>query len=265
MSQYETFAQLHQADEAFILPNPWDVGSAKILEAIGFKALATTSSGFAATMGRNDMTITLDELLRHVADIVAAVDIPLNVDSERCYADTVDGVAETVALLGSVGAAGISIEDWDPETGAIDPLAKAVERVAAAADAAHAGPNKMVLTARAENHLHGVDDLDDTIARLVAFRDAGADCLYAPGVSSRKDIQAVVDATGMPLNVLAWPGGLSVDEYGTMGVKRISVGGAFAFAAYGALAGVARDMLQTGKPGYWDEMLSSEDRKAAFG
>ena len=265
MSQYETFAQLHQADGAFILPNPWDVGSAKILESLGFKALATTSSGFAASLGRNDMTVTLDELLVHVAAIVAAADIPLNVDSERCYAETLDGVAETVALLGATGAAGLSIEDWNPEAGAIDPQGKAVERVAAAAEAAHSGPNKMVLTARAESHYHGIDDLDETIARLVAFRDAGADCLYAPGVSSAKDIQAIVDATQMPLNVLAWPGGLSVDEYGAIGVKRISVGGTFAWTAYGALAETARDMLETGQASYWDKMLGGEDRKAAFG
>jgi 2-methylisocitrate lyase-like PEP mutase family enzyme len=168
------FRELHEREQLFVMPNPWDIGSARILAAAGFEALATTSAGFAWALGKLDQQVTRDELVAHVADLSAATDLPLNVDSERCYPGDPGGVAETVRMLAGAGAAGCSIEDYDPETGAIDDVGLAAERVAEAAEAAHALDEPMVLTGRAENHIRGVDDLDDTIARLVAYRDAGA-------------------------------------------------------------------------------------------
>ena len=162
------------------MPNPWDVGSARILAAAGFEALATTECRLRLVAGKLDQQVTRDELVGHVADLSAATDLPLNVDSERCYPDDPGGVAETVRLLAEAGAAGCSIEDYDPATSAIDDVGLAAERVAIAAEAAHELDEPMVLTGRAENHIRGVDDLDDTIARLIAYRDA------APTVSMRR-------------------------------------------------------------------------------
>ena len=175
------------------MPNPWDIGSAKLLASMGFEALATTSAGLAWSLGKLDMQVTRDELVAHVGRIADATPLPLNVDSERCFPDEPGGVAETVRLLADAGAAGCSIEDFDPATGEIEPLEVAAGRVAIAAGAA-----PLVLTARAENHLHGIDDLDDTIARLVAYRDAGADVVYAPGLADLDAIKRVVDEVGVP-------------------------------------------------------------------
>ena len=175
------FFELHARPEVFVIPNPWDAGSAKLLAGAGFEALATTSAGFAWSHGRDDYGVTRDELVEHVRVVAAATDLPLNVDSERCFADDLDGVAETVHLLHDAGAAGCSIEDWNGPAGMIDPIDIAAERVAAASQAADINGDRLVLTARAENLLHGVTDLDDTITRLIAYRDAGADCVYAPG------------------------------------------------------------------------------------
>ena len=199
-------------DQLFVMPNPWDVGSARLLAAQGFEALATTSAGFAWALGKLDGQVTRAELVDHVASLAAATELPLNVDSERCFPSDPGGVAETVRLLGDAGAAGCSIEDWDPVAGRIDDVGLAAERVAEAAEAAHALDEPMVLTGRAENHLRGVDDLDDTIARLVAYRDAGADCLYAPALTRIDQIAAVVEAVGAPLNVLALPVAPSIPE-----------------------------------------------------
>src|SRR5687768_16103727 len=162
------FAELHAADRLFVMPNPWDVGSARFLAACGFEALATTSAGFAWALGKHDQTVTRDELVAHVAELAAATDLPLNVDSERCYPDEPGGVAETVALLAGAGAAGFSIEDYDPAKNGMDDVGAAAERVAEAAEACRRLPEPMLLTARAENHIRGVQDLDDTIARLLA-------------------------------------------------------------------------------------------------
>ena len=175
----DRFRALHR-EGLFVMPNPMDVGSARLLASMGFPALATTSSGHAAVLGRQDYGVLRDELLEHVSVLAAAVDVPLNVDSERCFGDDPAGVAETVGLLALAGASGCSIEDFDPATGSIDRLDVSVPRVAAAARAAR--DHGVVLTARAENHLHGIDDLDDTIARLRAYRDAGAEVVYAPGL-----------------------------------------------------------------------------------
>ncbi len=256
------FAELHRRDRVFVMPNPWDIGSAKLLARAGFEALATTSAGFAWSIGKDDQQVTRDELIAHVSAIAAATDLPLNVDSERCYADDLDGVRETVRLLHGAGAAGCSIEDYDPGAGAIDPVGLAAERVAAAADGAHVDGDPLVLTARCENFLYGRNDLDDTIARLVAYRDAGADCAYAPGLTTVEQIRAVVDAVGLPVNVLARPGGPSVAEIGEAGGRRVSTGGALASTAYGALMVGARELLEAGTSTYLAVHLRSDDRQA---
>jgi 2-methylisocitrate lyase-like PEP mutase family enzyme len=241
------FRDLHR-DGTFVMPNPWDVGSAHLLAGLGFPALATTSSGHAATLGRKDQQVTRDELVAHAGALSDAVDVPLNVDAERCFADSPAGVAETVALLAGTRAAGLSIEDYDPATRAVDPVDVAATRVAAAAEVARdAG---LVLTARAENHLYGAGDLDDTIARLRAYRDAGAEVVYAPGLTSLDDIARLVEAVGVPVNVLALPTAPSVPELATVGVRRISTGGALARVAYVAAREAARELLeQAGRTG----------------
>ncbi|HEY3486200.1 MAG TPA: isocitrate lyase/phosphoenolpyruvate mutase family protein [Ilumatobacteraceae bacterium] len=258
----ERFRALH-ADGIFVMPNAWDIGSARLLASLGFQALATTSSGFAATLGRPDGHTTFDELLEHAAALAGAVDIPINVDSERMFADDLDGVAANVERIAETGAGGCSIEDWNPETGSIDPIEVAVERVAAAADAA--SRSGIVLTARAENLIHGVDDLDDTIERLRRFRAAGADALFAPGLARADDIRRVVEATDAPLSVLHHRFAPSIPELGQIGVRRISTGGALAFAAYGAAMSGARELLESGTSQYAAGMLTTDDRVRAFG
>lgn len=239
----DRFRTLH-TDGTFVMPNPYDLGSARLLAALGFPALASTSSGFAATLGRLDMTVSRDELLDHVRHLAAATDLPLNVDSERCYADDLPGVTETVELLAEAGAAGCSIEDWNPMTISIDPIEMAVERVAAAvAGAVNSG---LVLTARCENHIHGIDDLDDTIARLQAYVAAGAEVVYAPGLADLGQIGAVVSAVGVPVNVLILPGGPSVAQLGEAGVRRISTGGLLARIANGAMVAAAERLRDDG-------------------
>jgi 2-methylisocitrate lyase-like PEP mutase family enzyme len=244
------FRELHAREQLFVMPNPWDVGSARLLASFGFEALATTSAGFAWSIGKVDQQVSRDELVAHVAQLVEATSLPLNVDSERCYPDDPGGVTETAARLADAGAAGFSIEDYDPATGRIDGVALAAERVAEAAEAAHAQAEPLVLTARCENHIRGVDDLDDTIARLVAYRDAGADCVYAPGLSTIEQVRAVVDAVGVPVNVLALAKGPSTAELAAAGVRRVSTGGALARAAYGALVAAARELHGEGTSRY---------------
>ena len=254
------FRELHARDEIFVMPNPWDVGSAKLLASMGFEALATTSAGLAWSLGRLDMQVTRDELVAHVVQIAEATPLPLNVDSERCFPDEPGGVAETVRLLADAGAAGCSIEDYDPAKDAIDPIEVAAARVATAAEAA-----PLVLTARAENHLHGIDDLDDTIARLVAYRDAGADAVYAPGLRDLDAIGRVVEEVGLPVNVLALPGGPTVEELGSVGVRRVSTGGALARAAYGALLAGAAELRNEGTSRYSEWGAAADALKGAFG
>ena len=239
------FRDLHR-DGTFVMPNPWDIGSAQLLAGLGFPALATTSGGHAATLGRKDQQVTRDELVAHADALSASVEVPLNVDAERCFADSPAGVAETVGLLAETRAAGLSIEDYDPATRAIDPVDVAAARVAAAAEVARdAG---LVLTARAENQLYGAGDLDDTIARLRAYRDAGADVVYAPGLTGLDDIARLVEAVGVPVNVLALPAAPSIPELASVGVRRISTGGALAGVAYVAAREAARELLeQAGK------------------
>ena len=255
----DRFRELHERDRLFVLPNPWDVGSARLLESLGFEALATTSSGFAASLGRLDQHVSRDELVAHVAALSAAVGIPLNVDSEDCFPNEPGGVAETVRRLRAAGAAGCSIEDYDPRADRILEVDVAVARVREAVGAA----DGLVVTARCENHLHGRADLDDTIARLVAYRDAGAGCVYAPGLRALDDIECVVAAAGVPVNVLLLPGGPTVAELASVGVRRASTGGALASAAYGALLAAGRELLERGTSTY--ARASADDYRAAFG
>ncbi len=256
------FFELHAREHVFVMPNPWDVGSAKLLAGAGFEALATTSAGWAWSHGRDDGEMSRDELVDHVRDLAAATELPLNVDSERCFAADGDlaGVAETVRLLHEAGAAGCSIEDWNGPAGRIDPIDAATERVAAAVAAAHVDGDPLLLTARAENLIRGVDDLDDTIARLTAYRDAGADCLYAPGLTTVDQIRAVVDAVGAPVNVLALPGGPTVAEIGDAGGRRVSIGGALASHAYASMLRATEELLDAGTSNYLETRLSTDER-----
>jgi len=265
MSVAARFRELHAREQLFVMPNPWDIGSARLLASLGFEALATTSAGFAWSLGKADQRVTRDELVAHVTALAEATPLPLNVDSERCYPDDPGGVAETVALLAGAGAAGFSIEDYDPAADRIDPVELAAERVAAAAQAAHGLDDPLVLTGRCENHIRGVDDLDDTIARLVAYRDAGADCLYAPGLSRLEAIARVVEAVGVPVNVLALASGPSIAELASAGVRRVSTGGALARAAYGALLAAAQELRDEGRSGYAARTVSSDEIESALG
>jgi 2-methylisocitrate lyase-like PEP mutase family enzyme len=246
------------------MPNPWDIGSARLLAAAGFEALATTSAGFAWSVGKLDQTVSRDELVAHVTTLAAATDLPLNVDSERCYPNDLGGVARTVELLAEAGAAGCSIEDYNPDTGSIDDVAAAAERVAEAAEASRKQDEPLVLTGRAENHIRGVEDLDDTIARLIAYRDAGADVVYAPGVSDIGQITALVEAVGVPVNVLALPGAPNLGELESAGVRRISTGSLMAGAAYGALLEGARELQEEGTSRYAERGVARDALKTAF-
>lgn len=246
----------------FVIPNPWDVGSARVLAATGAAALATTSSGLAASLGRRDGSVTVDQLVDHVRALTAAVDLPVSVDAEFGGATDPAGVAVTIERVLDAGAAGVSIEDWDPTAERVVPSDEATARVAAAAEVCRA--HGAVLTARAENHLHGVDDLDDTIARLRAFASAGAGCVYAPGPSDPAVIGRLVRSVPAPLNVLMRPGGAGVPELARLGVRRVSVGGALAWAAYGALARAAEELLGPGSAAWMAGALAPDVRERSF-
>src|SRR6266540_3929329 len=261
------FLALHNGERPLLLPNPWDQGSAKLLASLGFLALATTSSGHAATLGRRDGSVTRDEAVGHAAAIVEATDLPVSADLENAFADEPAGVAETLRLALEAGLAGCSVEDFTgrPDSPIYD-AGLAAERVAAAAEVAHGGPVHLVLTARAENYLHGRPDLADTIARLQAYQAAGADVLYAPGLSSLEDIRQVVASVDRPVNVLALPGAPSVPELADVGVRRVSVGGAFAFAAFGALVEAARELREQGTYSYFERTRTGAKAvRSAFG
>jgi len=234
------FAALHEGP-CFLIPNPWDGGTARVLQALGFEALATTSSGFAFTLGRADGQVTLDEVVGHVKVLVEACDLPISVDLENGYSSSPEGAARAIEAVAAVGAVGGSIEDWDAEAG-IYEVGHAAERVAAAAQAGRALPFPFMLTARAENHIRGNPDLDDTIARLRAYEEAGADVLYAPGLADAGQIAAVTAAVSQPVNVLARPP-LTAREIAAAGAGRISIGGSLAWASVEATAEVAARML----------------------
>jgi 2-methylisocitrate lyase-like PEP mutase family enzyme len=246
------FLELHVPGRPLLLPNPWDQGSARLLASLGFQALATTSSGFAATLGRLDGSVTREEAIGHAATIVAATGLPVSADLENGYADDPAGVADTLRLALGAGLAGCSVEDaTGREDAPVYDAGLAAERVRAAAEVAHRGPVHLVLTARAENYLHGRPDLADTIARLQAYQEAGADVLYAPGLRRLEDITRLVTSVDRPVNVLALAGAPPVAELAAAGVSRVSVGGAFAFAALGAVVEAANELRQAGTYGFW--------------
>lgn len=238
----EAFRALHEG-EPFIIPNPWDAGSAKAFAGLGFKALATTSSGFAFTLGRRDGGVNLDEVIEHVRVLDAATELPVSVDLENGYGSAPADAARAITSAAGAGAVGGSIEDYDPDEGLYE-LEAAVARVAAAVEAARSLDFPFTFTARAENHIRGNPDIEDTITRLKGYEDAGADVLYAPGLRLG-EIRAVREATTKPLNVLAHRK-LSMSEMVEAGGQRISVGGGLAWVAAGAMAGAARQMLEEG-------------------
>jgi 2-methylisocitrate lyase-like PEP mutase family enzyme len=252
VSKIERFRELHQQRQPLLMANPWDPGSARLLAAIGFEALGTTSHGSAASLGKNDGQSTRDETMAITASLARAVDVPISADLENCFADDPEGVAATIRLAIEAGVAGCSVEDYprDAEQASPYDVALAQERVAAAVEAAHSGLASVVLTARADNYLHGRRDLKDTIARLQRYEDAGADVLYAPGVSRAEEIQELVASVSRPLNVLLTPKTPDVSELAALGVRRVSVGGGFALAALGAVAEAAREVLERGTHGY---------------
>jgi 2-methylisocitrate lyase-like PEP mutase family enzyme len=231
------FRALHEG-EPFVIPNPWDAGSAKVLESLGFKALATTSSGFAFTLGRPDGGATLDQVIEHTRALAAATELPVAVDLENGHGPTPANAAEAIALAGTAGAVGGSIEDYDPADDRIYDLDHATERIAAAAKMAAALPFDFTLTARAEQLLRGSDDLEDPIARLQAYADAGADVLFAPGLRSIDQVRAICSAVSKPVNVLGHRG-LDLAEVLEAGAQRVSVGGALAWVSVAALTHAA--------------------------
>jgi 2-methylisocitrate lyase-like PEP mutase family enzyme len=241
----EVFRDLHQGDAAFIIANPWDQGSARVLEGLGFAALASTSAGFAQTLGRLDGRVSLAEKLAHVEALCAAVRVPLSVDLENGFGHTPDDVARSISAVADAGAVGASIEDFDGN--GIYAFELAVERVQAAVQAARALDFPFTLTARAENLLRGVDDPDDTIRRLQAFEAAGADVLYAPGIGSLELLRRVCASVSRPVNVLApMLPGASLAELADAGARRVSVGGALAMLSMGPVLAAGREMLEQG-------------------
>ncbi len=261
------FRALHQRDGAFIIPNPWDVGTARLLARLGFEALATTSAGYAFSVGQRDNTISRDRMMAHVSAIVSATDLPVSADLENGFGDDPETVAETIRLATATGLAGGSIEDSTNRPG--DPIyeqALAVERVRAAAEVARALPFPFTLTGRAENYLVGRPDLENTIRRLQSYQEAGADVLYAPGLTTKDDIAAVVSSVDRPVNVVMGLQGaqLSLAALSEMGVKRVSVGSALSRAALGAFLRAAREMRERGTFTFADEAVSYRELSAMF-
>ncbi len=261
------FRALHGRDTAFIIPNPWDVGTARLLARLGFAALATTSAGYAFSIGQRDNTIDRETMMSHVAAIASATDLPVSADLENGFGDTPDDAALTIKLAAAAGTVGGSIED---ATGRADhpiyDLALAVDKMAAAAAVAHDLPFTFTLTGRAENYLHVRPDLKDTIKRLQAYQDAGADVLYAPGLTSREDIAALVSSVDRPVNVLMGLQGEHLDLAGSslLGVKRLSVGSALSRAALGAFLRAAREMRDHGTFAFAEEAESYRDISNMF-
>lgn len=258
------FRALHESDDGFIMPNPWDVGSAKLLASIGFKALATTSSGFARSIGLGDGAVGLERKIKHCRILSTATDLPVSADLENGFADDPEGAAHCITLAAQAGVVGGSLEDFSGKKDqSIYEFSHAVERVAAAVEAAKALPFDFLLTARAENFLHGRPDLDDTIARLQAFEKAGADVLYAPGLTTMVEVRQVLDAVSKPVNVLAvmMQDG-SIAELLAAGVKRISIGGAMANAAQGALLRAGRQLMADGGMNWLQDAASATELEA---
>jgi 2-methylisocitrate lyase-like PEP mutase family enzyme len=267
----KAFRALHARDEAFIIPNPWDIGSARLLARLGFEALATTSAGYAFTIGKRDGAVGREAMLAHVSAIAAATDLPVSADLENGFGDDPETVAETIRLAGATGLAGGSIEDVSPRgAGAGHPpvyeVAHAAERVRAASEAARALSFPFTLTARAENFIVGRPDLKDTILRLQAFQEAGADVLFAPGLKTKAEIETVVRSVDRPVNVIMGLQGVQLDRatLSAIGVKRISVGSALARAAFGAFLRAAREMHDRGSFTFADQAISYQEIMGLF-
>jgi 2-methylisocitrate lyase-like PEP mutase family enzyme len=261
------FHALHERAPAFIIPNPWDVGATRLLERLGFEALATTSAGYAFSVGRRDGTIDRDETMAHVATIASATDLPVSADLENGFGDTPESVAETIRLAAEAGLAGGSIEDVSGHSdGTVYELGKAADRVHAAAEAVRNLPFLFTLTARAENDLVGRPDLKDTIQRLQAYQEAGADVLYAPGLSSKENITALVTSVDRPVNVVMGLQGvqLSLAELSAIGVRRVSVGSALSRAALGEFLRAALEMRDDGTFAFAEKAVSYRDISAMF-
>ena len=261
------FIELHKRDGAFVIPNPWDVGSARILGSLGFEALATTSAGLAFSLGLTDGSVTMQQALDHCAAIVAASDLPVSADLEKGFGDSPEAVAETIAAAAKTGLAGCSIEDFSGDPAApIYDFNLALDRIAAAVEAARSLPHDFVLTARSENYLRGNPDLDDTIKRLQAFEAAGADVLYAPGLPTLDDIRAVCAALTRPVNVVvgAPKTPYGVAELAEAGVKRISVGATFARLAYGEVIRAAQEIAGPGTLGFTDGAMGFAELSGYF-
>ena len=245
----QLFRSLHDRDQAFIIPNPWDIGSARMLAYVGFEALASTSMGYAFSVGKRDNTLSREMVLHHIAELASATELPVSADVENGFGDEPEAAAETIKLAAVAGVVGGSIEDaTEREDDPIYDLELAADRVRAAAEAARSLPFPFTLTARAENYLHGRPNLSDTISRLQVYQDAGADVLYAPGLSTKEDIVEVVRSVDRPVNVVMGLRGvqLSLAELSEMGVKRISVGSSLARAALGAFLRAAQEMREKG-------------------
>lgn len=258
------FRDLHHRPNAFIIPNPWDVGSAKILAAMGFEALATTSAGYAFSRGRKDGGVATAEMLEHCRDIVAATPLPVSADLEKGFGDTPESAAQTIREAAAAGLAGASLEDFSGNRSQpIFDFSLAVERIAAASEAARALGRDFVLTARAENFLHGRPDLDDTIRRLQSFEAAGADVLYAPGLCDLDQVRAVCAAVSKPVNVLAGAS-FALADLEAAGAKRLSVGSGLARLAYGSLIQAAKDMRKTGSFAFARNAASFAEIEASF-
>ena len=250
------FRSLHE-DGLFVMPNAWDGASARVMVSSGAVAVATTSSGLAATLGRTDYEVELDTLLRHSALLASVAGAPVSVDSERCYGSTTAGVAECVEALAAAGVAGCSIEDFDPATDAIDPIETSVERVAAAVEVANR--HGMVLTARAERHLYEADaDFNDTMERLRRFADAGAGCIYAPGLTDPAHIAAVCQI-GPPVNVLVSPATPPIGKLAELGVRRVSTGGALMRSALGEVRRAVKELHDEGTLSYMQRAIGGGD------
>ena len=261
------FRALHQREHAFIIPNPWDIGTARLLAYLGFEALATTSAGYAFSIGQPDATVGREETLAHVAAIVSATDLPVSADLENGFGDSPESAAETIKLAAAAGLAGGSIEDLPRRSGAGPyELQHAADRIRASAEVVRGLPFSFTLTARAENYLVGRPDLKDTIARLQAYQQAGADVLYAPGLTTKEDMSAVVRSVDRPVNVIMGLQGvqLSLADLSAIGVKRISVGSALSRAALGAFLRASREMLEHGTFGFASEAVAYRDISAMF-
>ena len=253
MQPQKLFRALH--DAPFILPNPWDLGSAKILAGMGFTALATTSAGFANSLDRADGAVTREEAISHARLIGETTALPINGDLENGFGDAPEAVAETIAQALAAGLAGCSIEDFSGES--IYPAEAAIERISAAVEVNKRSDAKLMLTARAENFIRGNPDLTDTIERLQAYQEAGADVLYAPGLMQIEDIRTLIDAVDRPVNILLMPGGPPIPELFEAGAIRVSTGSAISMAAQSAIVDAARELLDSGTQAFWTNSLTN--------